>query len=229
MAIAEPMNGLLELERKYLNFYLHQLPAFHYKNVWLRNLQNTHLYYTGSYNILSFFVSQGPKNIRQEKMTRLNWDSEIQQQYLGVFNSFGLRYANKALEEFNALCDNAPAKIDRAFLQKLKKLDNAKLQPFIGQGLATFDLAYNGLEKVKEEKLHFFRMKFFESAIEDYRKQAQELLPKPIAPEKKRKLQAEWEKLRDEFIDCMELQMKASAIKDLIDDIRIFKTQQRRR
>jgi hypothetical protein len=54
MAYDEPLNKLLDLEKRYQNFYLHQLPAFHYKNVWLRKEDGSNLYYTGSYNILSF-------------------------------------------------------------------------------------------------------------------------------------------------------------------------------
>jgi hypothetical protein len=111
MAYDEPLNKLLDLEKRYQNFYLHQLPAFHYKNVWLRKEDGSNLYYTGSYNILSFFVSQGLQKVRQEKMTRMDWNEEVQEEFADVIRQFGLKYANKAIEDFNALCQNPPEKL----------------------------------------------------------------------------------------------------------------------
>jgi hypothetical protein len=207
MAYDEPLNKLLELEKRYQNFYLHQLPAFHYKNVWLRKEDGSNLYYTGSYNILSFFVSQGLQKVRQEKMTRMDWNEEVQEEFADVIRQFGLKYANKAIEDFNTLCQNPPEKIDRAYLQKLKTVDYSKLKPFISQGIDQFDAAYNALKKSKQENLNYYRKKFFEGKIADYRKQAEELSKQSISPDRKKNLVAEFEKLRDEFMDFLELQM----------------------
>lgn len=207
MAYDEPLNKLLDLEKRYQNFYLHQLPAFHYKNVWLRKEDGSNLYYTGSYNILSFFVSLGLQKVRQEKMTRMDWNEEVQEEFADVIRQFGLKYANKAIEDFNALCQNPPEKIDRAYLQKLKTVDYSKLKPFIKQGIEQFDAAYNALEENKQENLNYYRKKFFEGKIADYRKQAEELSKQSISPDRKKNLVAEFEKLRDEFMDFLELQM----------------------
>lgn len=207
MAYDEPLNKLLELEKRYQNFYLHQLPAFHYKNVWLRKEDGSNLYYTGSYNTLSFFVSQGLQKVRQEKMTRMDWNEEVQEEFADVIRQFGLKYANKAIEDFNTLCQNPPEKIDRAYLQKLKTVDYSKLKPFISQGIDQFDAAYNALEESKQENLNYYRKKFFEGKIADYRKQAEELSKQSISPDRKKNLVAEFEKLRDEFMDFLELQM----------------------
>lgn len=222
MALDEPLNRLLDLEKKYINFYVHQLPAFHYKNVWLRNFDNPDLYYTGSYNILSFFVSQGLKNVRQEKMTRLNWNDEVQEEYEDVLKLFGLKYANKAIEDFNFLCLNHPQTIDTGYLQKLKTFDNTKLKPFTGQGIERFDLVYKRLEETKAENLNLFRRKFFENSIEQFKKQANDFISQPISFDKKRKLQLDFETLRDEFMDFMDLQLKATTVKDLIDRLKTF-------
>lgn len=227
MAYEEPLNKLLELEKRYTHFYLHQLPAFHYKNVWLRNCNDSDLYYTGSYNILSFFVSQGLKKVRQEKMTRLDWNEEIQEEYEDVLKLFSLKYANKANDEFNLLCQNYPQVIDRHFLHKLKMFDNIKLKPFIGQGIEKFDTAYKHLEETRAEYLNLFRKKFFESAIEQFRKQATEFIKKPVSFEKKRKMQIEFEALRDEYMNFLDLQLKATGVKDLIDSLRLFKSSDR--
>ena len=56
------------------------------------------------------------KNVRQEKMTRMDWDSELEEQYFEVFKKFGLKYINSAIEDFNTLCNNPPTKIDRDYL-----------------------------------------------------------------------------------------------------------------
>jgi hypothetical protein len=223
MAYDEPLNKLLDLEKRYQNFYLHQLPAFHYKNVWLRKEDGSNLYYTGSYNILSFFVSQGLQKVRQEKMTRMDWNEEVQEEFADVIRQFGLKYANKAIEDFNALCQNPPAKIDRPYLQKLKTVDYSKLKPFINQGIEQFDTAYDALEENKLENLNYYRKKYFEGKIADYRKQAEELSKQSISPDRKKSLESEFEKLRDEFMDFLELQMSsAKEVAEMLASLRTF-------
>ena len=223
MAYDEPLTKLLDLEKRYQNFYLHQLPAFHYKNVWLRKEDGNNLYYTGSYNILSFFVSQGLQKVRQEKMTRMDWNEEVQTEFADVIRLFGLKYANKAIEDFNTLCQNPPEKIDRAYLQKLKTVDYSKLKPFINQGIEQFDIAYDALEENKLENLNYYRKKFFELKIVDYRKQAEELSRQSISPDRKKSLEGEFEKLRDEFMDFLELQMSnAKEVAEMLANLRTF-------
>ncbi len=223
MAYDEPLNNLLDLEKRYQNFYLYQLPAFHYKNVWLRKEDGSNLYYTGSYNILSFFVSQGLQKVRQEKMTRMDWNEEVQEEFADVIRQFGLKYANKAIEDFNSLCQNPPAKIDRPYLQKLKTVDYSKLKPFINQGIEQFDTAYDALEENKLENLNYYRKKYFEGKIADYKKQAEELSKQSISPDRKKSLESEFEKLRDEFIDFLELQMSsAKEVAEMLASLRTF-------
>ena len=227
MAYEEPLNKLLDLEKNYQNFYLQQLPAFHYKNVWLRKEDNQHLYYTGSYNILSFFVSQGLQKVRQEKMTRLDWNEEVHEEYSDVLLKFGLKYLNKAIEEFNALCQNPPTKLDRTYLQKLRTVDYGKLKPFINQGIEEFDKVFNQLEETKTENLNYYRKKFFAESIEDYRIQIIELSKQPISPERKRSIQNDFDKLRNEFMDFMEIQItNAKNIAESISNLKVFQIQQ---
>ena len=223
MAYEEPLNKLLDLEKKYQNFYLQQLPAFHYKNVWLRKGDNQHLYYTGSYNILSFFVSQGLQKVRQEKMTRLDWNDEVNEEYCDVFLLFSLKYLNKAIEDLNTLCQNPPTKIDRVYLQKLKTSDYGKLKPFINQGVEEFDKEFNKLEEARTENLNYYRKKYFSESIEDYGTQTIELSKQPISPERKRRIQNDFDKLRNEFMDFMELQIStAKDVAESISNLKVF-------
>jgi hypothetical protein len=223
MANEEPLNMLLDLEKRHQDFFLHQLPAFHYKNVWLRREDGRNLYYTGSYNILSFFVRQGLQKVRQEKMTRMDWNEEVQEEFADVIRQFSLKYVNKAIEDFNTLCQNPPAKIDRPYLQKLKTVDYSKLKPFINQGIEQFDTAYDALEENKLENLNYYRKKYFVGKIADYKKQAEELSKQSISPDRKKSLESEFEKLRDEFIDFLELQMSsAKEVAEMLASLRTF-------
>jgi predicted aminopeptidase len=117
-------------------------------------------------------------------------------------------------------------KIDRAYLQKLKTVDYSKLKPFIKQGIEQFDAAYDALEENKQENLNFYRKKFFEGKIADYRKQAEELSKQSISPDRKRNLETEFEKLRDEFMDFLELQMSdAKEVAEMLAGLKTFNFQ----
>ncbi len=222
MVQEESKKLLAELDKN-LNFYCCELPAFHYKNVWLIRKDKENSYYSGSYNILSFFVHQNMKNVRQEKMTRMDWDSELEEQYLEVFKKFGLKYINSAIDDFNALCQNPPAEIDRDYLQKLRKVENTKLSPFKGIGVMEFDSALGLLEETKTENLNHYRKIFFESEIERYKKLVIELSQKPLSPDRKKSMQIEFEKLREEFLDFLDLQInKGTEVTDMINNLKVF-------
>ena len=222
MVQEESKKLLAELDKN-LNFYCCELPAFHYKNVWLIRKDKENSYYSGSYNILSFFVHQNMKNVRQEKMTRMDWDSELEEQYLEVFKKFGLKYINAAIDDFNILCQNPPAKIDRDYLQKLRKIENTKLLPFKGIGVIEFDSALGLLEETKTENLNLYRKIFFESEIERYKKLVIELSQKPLSQDRKKSMQIEFEKLREEFLDFLDLQIsKGTEVTDMINNLKVF-------
>ena len=222
MVQEESKKLLAELDKN-LNFYCCELPAFHYKNVWLIRKDKENSYYSGSYNILSFFVHQNMKNVRQEKMTRMDWDSELEEQYLEVFKRFGLKYINAAIDDFNILCQNPPAKIDRDYLQKLRKVENTKLLPFKGIGVMEFDSALRLLEETKTENLNHYRKIFFESEIERYKKLVIELSQKPLSQDRKKSMKIEFEKLREEFLDFLDLQIsKGTEVTDMINNLKVF-------
>ena len=222
MVQEESKKLLAELDKN-LNFYCCELPAFHYKNVWLIRKDKENSYYSGSYNILSFFVHQNMKNVRQEKMTRMDWDSELEEQYLEVFKRFGLKYINAAIDDFNILCQNPPAKIDRDYLQKLRKVENTKLLPFKGIGVMEFDSALGLLEETKTENLNHYRKIFFESEIERYKKLVIELSQKPLSQDRKKSMKIEFEKLREEFLDFLDLQIsKGMEVTDMINNLKVF-------
>ncbi len=151
MADDEALEKLHALENKYQNFYIQQLPAFHYKSVWLKS-KDKNLYYTGSYNILSFFVKQGTQNFRQERMVRLDWSSENDKEYKNLFLQFGEKYLNKAVKDINKLCQ-PNSTMDNDILQKIERLSNGKLQTFKDKGYESFEKKYAEFEEIKDKKL----------------------------------------------------------------------------
>ncbi len=220
MADEDTFNKLLELEKGYQNFYLHQLPKFHYKRVWIRNNGEENFYYTGSYNILSFFVKQGLQNVRQEEMTKLDWSEENNSEYSEIFTRFGAKYLNKAINDLNDLRTNAPENIDKAFLQKVKASDYGKLKPFINQGISVFDEKYQELQDEKENSLRVYRELYVQSEIKNYKKEALELSKKTIPFERKRSIQSRLNILLNEFPEYSEL----DEIKEVLGLIRDLKT-----
>lgn len=204
MADQEPLDALMEMEQQFQNFYIYQLPPFHYKRVWLLNNGEGELYYTGSYNILSFFVQQGYQNVRQEEMTKLEWDSENDELLSGVLEQFGSKYIELETKKFQKLCMEAPSKIDKAFLQKLKAMNFNKLKPFIDKGFEQFDDNYLNLLEAKENNLKVFREKYLAQELERMKKELGKMT-QIVTVEKKRSYQSALNMLINEFpeIDSM--------------------------
>lgn len=223
MVLPEAMEKLHMLEHKFPNsFYIHSLPFFHWKNVWLRRKDSADIYYTGSYNILSFFVHQGHQKVRQEEMIRVDWNSDTEQKYSQVAELFGLKYIKSALNEFDKLIDNPPKKIDRIYLQKIQSFEALKLKPFQDKKLIQFNSAYKAFEKKKEDGLKTFRKLFFEQHMDAMSQNIRALSVKPVSSETKKRLKGDFERLRDEFLDLLDLQIRASAISAELDALKEF-------
>jgi hypothetical protein len=221
MADKDTFNKLLELEKDYQNFYLHQLPKFHYKRVWICNNGEENFYYTGSYNILSFFVKQGLQNVRQEEMTKLDWSEENNSEYSEIFTRFGAKYLNKAINDLNDLRTNAPENIDKAFLQKVKASDYGKLKPFINQGIDVFDEKYQELQVEKEKSLRVYRELYVHSEVKNYKEEALELSKQTISFEKKRSIQSRLNILLNEFSEYGDLD-EIKEVSELIRNLKPF-------
>ena len=198
MADQEPLDALLEMEKQFQNFYIYQLPPFHYKRVWLLNNGEGELYYTGSYNILSFFVQQGFQNIRQEEMTKLEWDSENDELLNGILAQFGSKYIEMETKKFQRLCMEVPTKIDKAFLQKVKAMNFNKLKPFIDKGFERFDDNYKNLLEARENNLKVFREKFLNQELDRMKKELSKIT-QIVTVEKKRSYQSALNMLINEF------------------------------
>lgn len=222
MADEEALKKLLELEKTHLNFYICQLPKFHYKMVWLKHTQENDLYYNGSYNILSFFVKQGLQNVRQERMIKLNWDKEKENDYTEIFTNFGVKYLNRAVDDFNALSTNSPESIDKAFLQKVKSYDYGKIKPFINQGMENFDEKYQQLQDTKESNLQYFRQEYVKCELVKFKKEALKLSKQQQVPfGKKREIQERLNLMNAEFSEFSELS-EYNEVMQIINNLKVF-------
>ena len=138
MAYSQPENGIDEMvdtkilqklsdcESQYQNFYICQMKPFHSKFVWVRGSSDGDCYYSGSFNVLSFCVNQNDKRIRQEVMTKTEWDSEAEKKY----------YKTYVLDFFDHYYTQLQEKIERLNAKKfsakeLKYIKIEKLTPFL--------------------------------------------------------------------------------------------------
>ena len=217
MADEEALTKLLELEKKHQNFYIHQLPPFHYKRVWIRdNKKQEHLYYTGSYNILSFFVKQGYQNVRQEEMTKLLWEEENENEYKEIFRQFAEKYLQVITHNFEELITNVPKKINKEFLQQVKNISYNKLRIFTNKDIEGFDKQYQKLLDSKDTKLKQYRELYFYNEIDIYQKEAQNLIQQKTAPyDSKKDLQAKLNSLLNEFAEYRELEQVSQLSKTI--------------
>ena len=197
MADKKALERLLELEEKYHNFYIFQLPAFHYKRVWLRQ-EKFNINYTGSYNILSFFVDQGMQNYRQEEMSKLDWVHEDDEEYQTLLLQFAQKYFNKAIEDLNKLCLEDQV-IDKSLLKTLNMYNFSKLKPFIGQGIHVLDDKYEEILLTKEENVKYFRTSYFQSEVLKLLKDAKGLENVLVSFEQKKSIQSRLNTLDNEF------------------------------
>lgn len=81
------MNVLKRLDKNYDRFYFAELPKFHIKNV-IEYRNNNTILYSGSFNVLSFYINDNIKHYRQEEMTVVNprTAEEKRQKFLELFS-----------------------------------------------------------------------------------------------------------------------------------------------
>jgi hypothetical protein len=211
---------LIEMEKKYTHFYFCELPHFHYKNVWLKNTDVDDIYYSGSFNILSFFVNQNKKYVRQEKMAKLPWDQEIDTEYQKVFYRFGSKYIGDMSETLKALDDSPPKALDQTFINKISSLGNEKLKPFIGAD--DLDDSIHKFESLKSSTLESYKVDLFSTEIEYFRSRVNNLGRNKIQRGEKAKLLKEFKELRGKYSDFVKLQLKAFEVEKMIESIEVI-------
>lgn len=199
MAEERAKKMLDELESKYRNFYIHQLPKFHYKNVWIRNKNSPNILYTGSFNILSFYVDKNSKNVRQEQMVKIDWNDETDSMYSNFIEEFGKKYIMKEGQNFNNLIENVPSIVDVSFVSKIKTIDSIKLNTFRNIGYPNFDKTLDQLEKSKNTALKQLGKEVFLKDLMEIQNQVETFFNKRINRITKKKLLDSFEALIQDY------------------------------
>lgn len=165
MADPKQLMRLQELECKYNNFYLFQLPVFHYKYVFLQNVDRP-LFYSGSYNILSYFAT--PDNVRNEQMSKFDWSEEVQ---ISVFQpimvQFGMKYIEDAKQKMQKNISETLESISDSKINAFAAWKFDKLLPFVGQGSEELDKSYKQLVDMQSEHVAILKKQFISSELKN--------------------------------------------------------------
>ena len=122
----DALKFVMELERQYPNFFYVELPEFHLKNV-IEVKGDQQILFTGSYNVLSFCVSQGQTHIRKEEMALLP-QSITNEKYTHYLCEFAESYSKRIKEQITALDDSEVSTYKTERLDYFLSIDNSKIR-----------------------------------------------------------------------------------------------------
>ena len=220
MAPHDLLEKLLDLDRKYINFYLFQLPTFHYKYVFLQNVEKP-LFYSGSYNILSYFAE--PKKLRDEHMTKQNWCDEIQTNiFLPIMEQFGKKYIDNTKCQLKEIISNTPNSISLVQLKAFTALKFENLKPFIGKGCDNLDKSYQQLISLHSEHVDLLKNKFLASEFDNLKSRISKLDNSLFGRNEKKSIYATISDLESSFpdiVNMIEFKELQSALKNAFSKI----------
>lgn len=127
------------LESQYSNFYYVQLPEFHLKNV-IEVKDNQKILFSGSFNVLSFSVSEQQTHIRREEMA-LAHHTVAKKKYMDCLLEFAQIYSERILKEIESL---DPSKIEN--------YKNERLDYFLSIKDSDVHELFSPIEDLLEEK-----------------------------------------------------------------------------
>lgn len=131
--------GIIQLDEQYQNFFYVQLPEFHLKNV-IEVKGDQKVLFSGSFNVLSFSVSEQQKHVRREEMT-LAHHTVAKNKYADFQLEFAEIYASRIMKEIESL--------DTASLNNYK---NERLDYFLGIDNQEIHKLFSPIEDLLEEK-----------------------------------------------------------------------------
>ena len=131
--------GIIQLDEQYPNFFYVQLPEFHLKNV-IEVKGDQKVLFSGSFNVLSFSVSEQQKHVRREEMT-LAHHTVAKNKYADFQLEFAEIYASRIMKEIEIL--------DTASLNNYK---NERLDYFLGIDNQEIHKLFSPIEDLLEEK-----------------------------------------------------------------------------
>lgn len=131
--------GIMQLDNQYPNFFYVQLPEFHLKNV-IEVKGNQKVLFSGSFNVLSFSVSEQQKHVRREEMT-LAHHTVAKNKYAEFQLEFAEIYASRIMKE-----------IENLDIESLNNYKNERLDYFLGIDNPEIHKLFSPIEDLLEEK-----------------------------------------------------------------------------
>ena len=131
--------GIKLLDEQYPNFFYVQLPEFHLKNV-IEVKGDQKILFSGSFNVLSFSVSEEQKHIRREEMT-LAHHTIAKNKYADFQLEFAEIYASRIRKE-----------IENLEVTSLANYKNERLDYFLNVDNPEIHKLFSPLEDLLEEK-----------------------------------------------------------------------------
>ena len=117
--------GIKQLEDQYPNFYYVQLPEFHLKNV-IEVKGDQKILFSGSFNVLSFSVSDRRTHVRREEMA-LAHHNVAKKKYFDCQLEFAEIYANRIMKEIEQLDSDTILNYKNERLDYFLNIDNAEI------------------------------------------------------------------------------------------------------
>ncbi len=137
--IDDDVKAMIEnLEATYPNFYFAELPEFHVKNV-IEVKGDQKILFSGSFNVLSFSVSEKQTHIRREEMT-LAHHAVAKKKYEDYLLEFAQTYAKRIRNEIESLTP-----------QNCKNFKNEKLEYFLSIDNSEINKLFTPLQDMIEE------------------------------------------------------------------------------
>ena len=137
----EVEHGIKLLDEQYTNFFYVQLPEFHLKNV-IEVKGDQKVLFSGSFNVLSFSVSDQQTHVRREEMA-LAHHSVAKKKYEDCQLEFAEIYANRIRKEIEQLDLDMLANYKNERLEYFLKIDNEEIRKL-----------FSPLEDMLEEKAY---------------------------------------------------------------------------
>lgn len=131
--------GIQQLADQYPNFFYVQLPEFHFKNV-IEVKGDQKILFSGSFNVLSFSVSEHQTHVRREEMALAN-PSIAKSKYVSFQVEFAEKYADRIKKE-----------IENLSLDDINNYENERMEYFLGLDNAEIKKMYMPLVELLEEK-----------------------------------------------------------------------------
>lgn len=132
--------GIKLLDEQYPNFFYVQLPEFHLKNV-IEVKGDQKILFSGSFNVLSFSVSEEQKHVRREEMT-LAHHTVAKNKYADFQLEFAEIYASRIRKE-----------IENLELTSFSNYKNERLDYFLNIDNPEIHKLFSPIEDLLEEKI----------------------------------------------------------------------------